>query len=155
MRRLCGVFAESGTPHAAHRICFIIMSPSSHRLIFDAFHHSDIRFARLNVKSSAKFDSQLVAHECKKILRDCAANRVHNQNSRNFSHVAEGELVDRRRREREKKRIDQVKWNAFGERCFCRPQLIEYRRYAFCAVFGDGQKLRLYRAKSAGFVMNK
>ena len=95
-------------PQEAHRICFIIMLPSSHRLIFDAFHHSDIRFGRLNVKPAAKFDSQLVAHECKKILRDCAANRVHNQNGRNFKHVAEVELVERRRREREKKRIDQV-----------------------------------------------
>ena len=91
------------------------MSPSSHRLIFDAFHHSDIRFARLNVKSSAKFDSQLVPHECKNVLRDCAAYRVHNQNGSNFEHVAEVELVDRRRREREKKRIDQVKGNAFGK----------------------------------------
>ena len=104
----CGVFAESGTPHVAHRICFIIMSPSSHRLIFDAFHHSDIRFARLDAQPAAKFDSQLVPHECKKILRDCAANRVHNQNGRNFKHVAEVELVERRRREREKKCVYQI-----------------------------------------------
>ena len=96
-------------PQEAHRIWFIIMSPSSHRLIFDAFHYSDIRFARLDAQPAAKFDSQLVAHECKKILRDCAANRVHNQNGRNFEHVAEGELVDRRRREREKNALIKLK----------------------------------------------
>ena len=137
-------------PQEAHRIWFILMSPSSHRLIFDAFHYSDIRFARLNVKPSAKFDSQLVAHECKNVLRDCAAYRVHNQNGRNFEHVAEGELVDRHRREREKKCIDQVKGNAFGKRCFCRPQLIEYRRNSLRAVFGNGQKLLLIPLQIGG-----
>ena len=68
---------------------------SSHGLIFNAFHDGDVRFGWLDVQPSAEFDAQPVTRTGEDILRDCAANRVHNERRRNFYHVAEGELVDR------------------------------------------------------------
>ena len=50
---------------------------SSHGLIFDVFHDGNVRFVGLDVQPSAEFDAQSVMRSGENILRDCAANRVH------------------------------------------------------------------------------